>query len=113
MSEHAPSKIEALFSPAVYACLQDRDLIRTLCVVYVILRATSTMTIALANGASPILTVREINEALELRRNDPGTLLAGERHGLRITARESGAVDFDLGNSPREFTRDRVAGRNI
>jgi 2-phosphosulfolactate phosphatase len=40
-------------------------------------------------------------------------LLAGERDGLRIRAHLTGGVDFDLGNSPREFTRDRVAGREI
>jgi 2-phosphosulfolactate phosphatase len=40
-------------------------------------------------------------------------LLGGEREGLRIRADRTGGVDFDLGNSPREFTRERVAGRSI
>ena len=37
-------------------------------------------------------------------------LLAGERDGLRIRAAQTGGVDFDLGNSPREFTGVRRGG---
>jgi 2-phosphosulfolactate phosphatase len=40
-------------------------------------------------------------------------LLAGERHGVRIRAEQTGSIDFDLGNSPREFVPERVAGRRI
>jgi 2-phosphosulfolactate phosphatase len=40
-------------------------------------------------------------------------LLAGERDGVRIRAAQTGEGDFDLGNSPREFTPERVAGRGI
>jgi 2-phosphosulfolactate phosphatase len=71
------------------------------------------MLTALANGASRIFPVREISEALELRSGHPGALLAGERDGVRILSAQSGGVDFDLGNSPREFTPARVAGREI
>jgi 2-phosphosulfolactate phosphatase len=71
------------------------------------------MLTALANGASRIFPVREISDAMELRRAHPDALLAGERHGVRILSAQTGGVDFDLGNSPREFTRDRVTGREI
>ena len=40
-------------------------------------------------------------------------LLAGERDGLRIGAALTGGVEFDLGNSPREFTREKVAGKTV
>jgi 2-phosphosulfolactate phosphatase len=40
-------------------------------------------------------------------------LLAGERDGFRILAPLTGGVDFDLGNSPREFRAGRVHGRTI
>jgi 2-phosphosulfolactate phosphatase len=40
-------------------------------------------------------------------------LLAGERDGLRIRATQTGGIEFDLGNSPREYTRTRVAGKRI
>jgi 2-phosphosulfolactate phosphatase len=71
------------------------------------------MVTALSNGARAIFPVQEIAEALRLRQEHPAALLAGERHGVRIVAAQTGGVDFDLGNSPREFTRERVAGREI
>jgi 2-phosphosulfolactate phosphatase len=81
--------------------------------VFDVLRATSTMVTALGNGATEIIPVSEIAEALESRRKDPAVLLAGERDGLRIEANLTGSVRFDLGNSPREFTKDKVAGKKI
>lgn len=107
------TRIEVLFAPAEQVALKDRDLSDTVCVVFDVLRATSAMAEALANGAEAIVPVREIAEAVELKRANPDWLLAGERNGLRITAEISGAMDFDLGNSPREFTRDVVEGKMI
>lgn len=89
------------------------DLSRTTCVVFDVLRATSSMTTALANGATAVHPVSEISEALAFHQEHPNALLAGERNGLRIRAKQTGSIDFDLGNSPREFTRERVAGRDI
>ena len=43
----------------------------------------------------------------------PGLLLAGERNGLLIDSAQTGGAPFDFGNSPREFTPERVAGRTI
>jgi 2-phosphosulfolactate phosphatase len=105
--------LEVLFTPADFSALKDRDLSSTLCVVFDVFRATSSMITALSNGAASVIPVSDIPEALEIRRRDPHVLLAGERDGLRITAAQTGGVDFDLGNSPREFTRDRVAGKTI
>jgi 2-phosphosulfolactate phosphatase len=105
--------LEVLFSPAEYAALRERDLSQTACVVFDILRATTTMLTALANGVSEIVPVGEIPEALALRKKDPDILLAGERGGLRITSQQTGGPDFDFGNSPREFTPEKVRGRRI
>src|SRR5205085_11112481 len=102
-----------LFSPARDAGLHRRDLSQTACVVFDILRATTTMLTALANGAFEIIPVSEIPEALALRKSDPRILLAGERGGLRICAEQSGSIDFDFGNSPREFTPEKVRSRRI
>jgi len=106
-------RLEVAFTPADFEALRQRDLSRAVCVVFDILRATTSMTAALGNGAAAIFPVREIAQALELKRRHPEALLAGERHGLRIRAAQTGGVDFDLGNSPREFTAERVAGRQI
>jgi 2-phosphosulfolactate phosphatase len=108
-----PTTIEVLFAPAEHALLDQRDLRQTVCVVFDVLRATSTMVTALGNGATAIVPVAEIGEALALRKRQPEVLLAGERDGLRIAGHLTGGVSFDLGNSPREFTAARVGGRTI
>jgi 2-phosphosulfolactate phosphatase len=105
--------LEVILTPAEFGPLRERDLSRTVCVVFDILRATTTMITALANGAESIIPVEEISEAVELRRQRPDVLLAGERDGLRIRSTLTGGIDFDLGNSPREFTSERVQGRTI
>ena len=80
-------------------------------VVIDVLRASTTIVTALAHGATgvrPVLTV-EVARALAAgfgSGSDSGVLLGGERGGLRIDG-------FDLGNSPLEYARARVAGRRI
>ena len=76
-------------------------------VVIDVLRASTTIVTALAHGAAgvrPVLTV-EVARALAASFGS-GVLLGGERGGLRIDG-------FDLGNSPLEYSRARVAGRRI
>ncbi|HEY6229257.1 MAG TPA: 2-phosphosulfolactate phosphatase [Verrucomicrobiae bacterium] len=106
-------RIEVLFSPTEYSNLRARDLSQTTCVVFDILRATTTTLTALANGAAEIIPVSEIPEALALRAKDSNILLAGERDGFRIKAAQTGGIDFDFGNSPREFTPDKIRNRRI
>jgi 2-phosphosulfolactate phosphatase len=105
--------LEVLFTPAELAALPNRDLGGTVCVVFDILRATSTIVTALANGAGAVIPVEEISEARAWRERQPGVLLAGERQGVKIRGGRSGEPDFDLGNSPREFTPEIVRGRTI
>ncbi len=112
-SAPAPSNIEVLFTPADFEALKGRDLRQTTCVVFDVLRATSSMVTALANGASCIIPVATIPEAIELYRQSPDVILAGERDGVRITSELTGSVAFHLGNSPREFTPERVRGKKI
>jgi 2-phosphosulfolactate phosphatase len=105
--------LDVLFSPAEFAALRDLDLSSTVCVVFDILRATSSMVTALNNGAKQILPVAGIPEAIALHTAHPDALLAGEREGLRILSDLTGSVAFTLGNSPREFEREVVSGRTI
>lgn len=106
-------KVEVIFTPVEYAALRGRDLSNTRCVVFDILRATTTMLTALANGAAAMIPVAEIPEGLALRAQDPELLLAGERGGFRISRELTGGIDFDFGNSPREFLKQKVQGRRI
>jgi 2-phosphosulfolactate phosphatase len=105
--------IDSLLSPAELPALARRDLRGTVCVVFDILRATSTFVTALHHGAKEIIPVGEIAEAVAIRQRRPKVLLAGERDGVRIRAAQSGGIDFDFGNSPREFTAKAVRGKTI
>jgi len=105
--------IEVILTPAELPALKQRALSNAACVVFDVLRATSTFVTALQNGARAIVPVSEIPEALARRQQQPDLLLAGERDGVRIRAAQSGGIDFDLGNSPREYTPEKVRGQTI
>lgn len=68
------------------------------------LRASSTITAALAAGAESVRPVVSVEDARAAATRAPGSLLGGERGGVRIEG-------FDLGNSPAEYTPDQVRGR--
>jgi 2-phosphosulfolactate phosphatase len=89
--------IDVVLNPAEIAQLPARDLSKTTCVVFDILRATSSMVTALAHGATEIYPVRTIEEAFALRKELPEAVLGGERQGDPIPG-------FDIGNSPKEYT---------
>jgi 2-phosphosulfolactate phosphatase len=105
--------IDTLLTPAELPALARRDLRATACVVFDILRATSTLVTALQNGAQAVIPVSEIAEAVARRQQSPDVLLAGERDGVKIRAAQSGGIDFDFGNSPREFRPEKVRGKTI
>ena len=96
--------IDVTLSPPEIDLLPQASLGRTVCVVFDILRATSSMVTALAHGAGHILPVLSIEEALILKEHNPDALLGGERFGNKIEG-------FDLGNSPLE--NRELAGRRI
>ena len=77
-------------------------------VVFDILRATSVIVHALAEGATEIIPVIAVEKAFELAKTFPpgSTLLGGERGSQRIEG-------FDLGNSPREYAAPRVRGKRV
>ena len=107
------TSIEVTFTPAEFNALRERDLNETACVVFDVLRATTSMTVALANGAEAVIPVETIGDAVTIKNARPEVLLAGEQGRIRILAAQSGGIDFDLGNSPREYTEEAVSGRTI
>jgi 2-phosphosulfolactate phosphatase len=89
-------KVKALLHPAEYIDFAKSSHPGTVCVVFDVLRATSSMVTALASGVRALLPVATVEEAFLLRNRTPGALLGGERHGDRVEG-------FDLGNSPTEY----------
>jgi 2-phosphosulfolactate phosphatase len=72
-------------------------------VVIDILRATTTMCVAMENGANSIWPVDSVQKAAQA---GSSFLTAGERNGEKVEG-------FDLGNSPQEFSEEVVKGRDI
>jgi 2-phosphosulfolactate phosphatase len=99
-------KVSCIFLPTLIA---DRAIAGRICVVFDVLRASTTIVTALENGCQRIIPVATPAEAQKMKEKLSGSesvLLAGEREGRRIAG-------FDLGNSPGEFTAERIRGRTI
>jgi 2-phosphosulfolactate phosphatase len=94
-------KLETCFSPALYeAGSHDNSIV----VILDILRASSAICTAFANGADSIIPVAEVAEAKDYKSR--GYLVAAERDGY--------VLDFaDFGNSPFNFTKEKVSGKTI
>jgi 2-phosphosulfolactate phosphatase len=93
--------LEVCFSPAVFRHFENHEAI---VVIIDVLRASSAICTAFANGAVSIIPVAEVHEAKQYK--ERGYLVAAERDGY--------VLDFaDFGNSPFNFTREKVAGRTI
>lgn len=93
----------------VYAALtpaEARDGSGHLCIVVDVLRATTTISVALAAGATAIWAVESVEGARALSKQDPDALLGGERNGRA-------PAGFALGNSPPEYSEARVGGRRV
>jgi len=100
-----PMKISTLPTPG--AALTD-DFDGKTVVVIDVLRATSTIITALTNGAKEVIPVVEIKEALSLKTkyHPSEVLLCGERSAGIIPG-------FDLGNSPFDYSTERVQNRTL
>jgi 2-phosphosulfolactate phosphatase len=98
-------KLDVYLAPAE---LGERNLVGTVAAVIDVLRATSTIVEAVANGARTIFPATDMDDAMRLAqtigRSD--VLLCGERGARKIEG-------FDLGNSPLEFTSDAVADKLV
>jgi 2-phosphosulfolactate phosphatase len=75
-------------------------------VVFDVLRATTTIAYALAAGARAVLPVDGPDAARRLRAAHPDWILGGE-----VAFRAP--PDFDLGNSPTQYTKAAVADRTV
>ncbi|PCJ67200.1 MAG: 2-phosphosulfolactate phosphatase [Bacteroidetes bacterium] len=95
-------KIETILSPLLFK--QVENLESKVVVVIDILRATSTITTILNNGALSVIPVKEEGIAREYK--SKGYLVGGERNGETIEG-------FDFGNSPFHYTEDIISQKDI
>ena len=75
-------------------------------VIIDVFRAFTTAAVALSRGATRIIMVASLEEALALRAAGAGDLCVGERHGARPEG-------FDFGNSPTEMAAAELAGKTL
>ncbi|NPD46371.1 MULTISPECIES: 2-phosphosulfolactate phosphatase [unclassified Lentimicrobium] len=83
-----------------------KELVGQVAVVIDVLRATSVMATALANGATKVKTVQTSQQALTLKTQNTNLLLAGERNAIKL-------AKFDFGNSPLEMRSELIDGKEI
>ena len=98
-------RIDLYFTPSQTDELALRD---KSVVVIDVLRASTTIIAALGNGAREVIPVATVESAVKISGSLGGdqTLLGGERNGKMVEG-------FNLGNSPAEYTGERVKGKVV
>ena len=98
-------RIEVFFTPNG---VTPNDLAGRTVAVVDLLRASTSIAVALGSGAKEILPAASTEEALRIAQHleRDQVVLAGERKSVRIEG-------FALGNSPREFTPQAVGGKTV
>ncbi|NNG17595.1 MAG: 2-phosphosulfolactate phosphatase [Gemmatimonadales bacterium] len=98
-------RLEVAFSPQA---VDPDHLVGHTAIVIDILRATTTMCAALHHGAKAVVPTGSPDQARTTAQlfEKHAVLLAGEQHAVPIPG-------FDLGNSPRDMTRQRVEDKTV
>lgn len=93
--------IEVCLTPAL---LNLYGIENSIVVVIDVLRATSSITYGIDNGAEAIIPVAHVEDCLKYA--DSGYLLAAERNGEVVEG-------YDFGNSPFSYTKEKVGGKTV
>jgi 2-phosphosulfolactate phosphatase len=94
--------IEVCFSPKLYSEIMTKE--NYIVVLVDILRATTSICAAVANGVERIIPVGDLEQARDYKKN--GYLVATEQDGKKL--------DFaDFGNSAFSFTRENIGGKTL
>lgn len=96
-------RIDVAFLPAE---ANQEELSDRICIVLDIFRATTSIVTAMANGCKEIIPVSNIEEANQAANQVNAALFAGERQSIKIAG-------FDFGNSPFEFSPNKVRNQTI
>ncbi|MBK6875856.1 MAG: 2-phosphosulfolactate phosphatase [Ignavibacteria bacterium] len=97
-------RIEILLTPGQLndeLTLKDKNII-----VIDVLRATTTITVSLANGAKEVIPTENIATAVRVAKGSKNSILCGERNGRVIDG-------FKLGNSPLEYTSEEIKDKAL
>ena len=86
--------------------LRDAREARGTVIIIDVFRAFTTAAVAFSRGASKIVLVAEVDEALALRDRGAGEICMGEVDGMRPPG-------FDYGNSPHELSTADVDGKTL
>lgn len=81
--------------------LKDKNVI-----ILDVLRATTTISVALSNGAKEIIPTENISTAVRVAKGSKNSLLCGERNGKVVDG-------FNLGNSPLEYTPEKIKDKSL
>lgn len=81
--------------------LKDKNVI-----ILDVLRATSTIAVALINGAKEIIPTENIATAVRVAKGSKNSILCGERNGKIVDG-------FNLGNSPLEYTPEVIKDKSM
>jgi 2-phosphosulfolactate phosphatase len=102
MDNKSKNTIEVCFTPKLFSEIVTRE--NYVVVLADILRATTSICTAFANGVSSIIPVGDMKEAWEYK--EKGYLVASEQDGKKL--------DFaDFGNSAFNFTKESISGKTL
>lgn len=99
--EDSRKHVEVCFTPGEYEYFKDEY---EVVVVIDVLRATSAICSAFANGVRSLIPVRTIEEAKAYKRQ--GYLVGAERQGKIVDG-------FDFGNSPYSYMKEELRGQEV
>lgn len=94
-------RLEVVLSPALYPYYESDN---SIVVIIDILRATTAICTAFEYGASAIIPVATVEEALKYK--ERGYLTGAERNGEKLEG-------FDFGNSPFDYMTEKIKGKEI
>ncbi len=98
--------LHVFFTPAEIINISRRGQAGNVYIVVDVIRATTTLSVMFDRGASRVFAAESVEQAREGARLFPGRLLCGERNALPLPG-------FDYGNSPSEFSRLDLTGREL
>ena len=98
--------VSAVMEISIYSLLEGAERATGSVAIIDVFRAFTTAAVALANGATGIVMVRTVEEALALREARIGQFCMGEVHGRAPDS-------FDFGNSPFEISGVDFHGKTI